>query len=52
MVELENSSSMAVSTASGEASASSSGNQIQGTQPTVGGPLKRKRNLPGMPGEL
>ncbi|XWS25735.1 hypothetical protein CRYUN_Cryun27aG0093000 [Craigia yunnanensis] len=48
MVEPENSSPMTVSTASGEASASSSGNQIQGTQPT-GGPLKRKRNLPGMP---
>ncbi|XP_022772780.1 protein indeterminate-domain 2-like [Durio zibethinus] len=40
---------MTVSTASGEASASSSGNQIQGTQPTGGGPLKKKRNLPGMP---
>ncbi|XVE56015.1 hypothetical protein DITRI_Ditri03aG0203200 [Diplodiscus trichospermus] len=49
MVELENSTSMAVSTASGEASASSSGNQIQGTQQTGGGPPKKKRNLPGMP---
>ncbi|EOY14712.1 hypothetical protein QUC31_000179 [Theobroma cacao] len=49
MVELENSSPMTVSTASGEASASSSGNQIQGTQPTGGGPPKKKRNLPGMP---
>ena len=52
MVELENSSSMAVSTASGEVSASSSGNQIQGTQQAGGGPPRRKRNLPGMPGEL
>ncbi|XVF36135.1 hypothetical protein REPUB_Repub19eG0032400 [Reevesia pubescens] len=50
MVEPENSSSMAVSTASGEASASSSGNQIQGIiQQTGGGPSKKKRNLPGMP---
>ncbi|OMO75034.1 hypothetical protein COLO4_26347 [Corchorus olitorius] len=50
MGELENSSSMAVSTASGEASASSSGNQIQGTQLAAeGGPPKKKRNLPGMP---
>ncbi|OMO87629.1 hypothetical protein CCACVL1_08881 [Corchorus capsularis] len=50
MGELENSSSMAVSTASGEASASSSGNQIQGTQLVAeGGPPKKKRNLPGMP---
>ncbi|XVE69921.1 hypothetical protein DITRI_Ditri10aG0030200 [Diplodiscus trichospermus] len=49
MVELENSTSMAVSTASGEASASSSGNQIQGTQPTGGAPPKKKRSLPGMP---
>ena len=52
MLKLENSSPMAVSTAFEEASASSSGNQIQGTQPTGGGPLKKKRNLPGMPGEL
>ncbi|XVF73701.1 hypothetical protein PTKIN_Ptkin13bG0003800 [Pterospermum kingtungense] len=49
MVELENSSSMAVSTASGEASASSSGNQNQGTEQTGGEPAKKKRNLPGMP---
>ncbi|XWS24339.1 hypothetical protein CRYUN_Cryun28dG0092800 [Craigia yunnanensis] len=49
MLELENSSPMAVSTASGEASASSSGNQIQSTQQTGGGPPKKKRNLPGMP---
>ncbi|XWS14601.1 hypothetical protein CRYUN_Cryun35bG0023600 [Craigia yunnanensis] len=48
MVELENSSSMAVSTASEEVSASS-GNQIQGTQQAGGGPPKKKRNLPGMP---
>ncbi|XWS21079.1 hypothetical protein CRYUN_Cryun30bG0024600 [Craigia yunnanensis] len=40
---------MTVSTVFGEASATSSGNQIQGTQPTGGGPLKKKRNLPGMP---
>ncbi|KAE8735124.1 Protein indeterminate-domain 12 [Hibiscus syriacus] len=39
MGELQNSSSMAVSTASGEASVSSSG----------GRPPKKKRNLPGMP---
>ncbi|XVF63902.1 hypothetical protein PTKIN_Ptkin09bG0123700 [Pterospermum kingtungense] len=38
-----------MTTASGEASASSSGNQIQGTEPREGGPLKKKRNLPGMP---
>ncbi|GLU04408.1 hypothetical protein SLE2022_215580 [Rubroshorea leprosula] len=43
MAEMENSSPMAISTASGEASASSSGNQIQGAPP------KKKRNLPGMP---
>ncbi|XP_022768919.1 protein indeterminate-domain 2-like isoform X2 [Durio zibethinus] len=50
MVELENSSTMTISTASGEASASSSVNQIQGTQPKGGGgPPKKKRNLPGMP---
>lgn len=50
MVELENSSPM---TASGEASASSPGNQIQGIEPTGGGgPQKKKRNLPGMPGEI
>ncbi|KAK8580915.1 hypothetical protein V6N13_143973 [Hibiscus sabdariffa] len=46
MVELENSSPMA---ASGEAAASSLGNQIQDTQLAAGGPPKKKRNLPGMP---
>ncbi|GLT58056.1 hypothetical protein SLA2020_309810 [Shorea laevis] len=40
MMQMENSSPMTVS---GEASASSSGNQIQAPQP------KKKRNLPGMP---
>ncbi|KAK5831750.1 hypothetical protein E1A91_A05G208700v1 [Gossypium mustelinum] len=49
MVELENSSAMTVSTASGEATASSLGNQIQDNQLTGGGPPKKKRNLPGMP---
>ncbi|XP_022768973.1 protein indeterminate-domain 2-like [Durio zibethinus] len=49
MVELENSSPMAVSRVSGEASASSSGHQIQGTQQTGEGTPKKKRNLPGMP---
>ena len=51
-MELENSSAMTVSTASGEATVSSLGNQIQGTQPTGGEPPKKKRSLPGMPGEL
>ncbi|KAL4336325.1 hypothetical protein GQ457_07G026180 [Hibiscus cannabinus] len=49
MVELENSSPMTLSTASGEATTSSLGNQIQDTQLAGGGPLKKKRNLPGMP---
>lgn len=40
-VDLDNS-----STASGEASVSSSGNQSQPPKPTA----KKKRNLPGMPG--
>ncbi|KAI3966190.1 hypothetical protein MKW92_008006 [Papaver armeniacum] len=46
-VDLENSSAMSVSTVSGEASVSSSGNQT-GAAPasTV---VKKKRNLPGMP---
>lgn len=46
MVELENSSPMAVSTASGEDGISSSGCQTQ--NPPIP-PLKKKRNLPGMP---
>ncbi|GMI82509.1 indeterminate(ID)-domain 2 [Hibiscus trionum] len=46
MVELENSSPMTVS---GEATASSSGNQIQDTKLAAEGPPKKKRNLPGMP---
>ncbi|XP_057973372.1 zinc finger protein GAI-ASSOCIATED FACTOR 1-like [Malania oleifera] len=45
MVELENSSPVTVSTASAEASVSSSGNQ---TMPAEA-PPKKKRNLPGMP---
>lgn len=45
MVELENSLTVAVSAASGEASVSSSGNQMATTPPV----LKKKRNLPGMP---
>ncbi|KAE8656575.1 hypothetical protein F3Y22_tig00116999pilonHSYRG00017 [Hibiscus syriacus] len=49
MVEFENSSPVTVSTASGEATASSFGNQIQDTQLIGGGPPKKKRNLPGMP---
>ncbi|OVA04541.1 zinc finger protein [Macleaya cordata] len=44
-VDLENSSAMSVSTASGEASASSSGNQTAPVSTTT----KKKRNLPGMP---
>ncbi|XAR73888.1 hypothetical protein NMG60_11008006 [Bertholletia excelsa] len=44
--ELENSSAMNESTASGEASVSSSGNQIASPKPP---PPKKKRNLPGMP---
>ena len=49
MVELENSSPMAVSAASGEDGISSSGCQTQ--NPPIP-PLKKKRNLPGMPGEI
>ncbi|XP_039032483.1 zinc finger protein GAI-ASSOCIATED FACTOR 1-like isoform X2 [Hibiscus syriacus] len=48
-MELENSSPVTVSAASGEATASSLGNQIQDTQLAAGGPPKKKRNLPGMP---
>lgn len=47
MAELENPPSMAVSTASGEASFSSSGFQNAPDEPP---PTKKKRNLPGMPG--
>ncbi|XP_054819241.1 zinc finger protein GAI-ASSOCIATED FACTOR 1-like isoform X2 [Prosopis cineraria] len=46
MAELENPSSVAVSTASGEASFSSSGHQ---NAPDELPPPKKKRNLPGMP---
>ena len=42
-VDLDNS-----STASGEASVSSSGNQSQPPKPTA----KKKRSLPGMPGKI
>ncbi|KAE8715515.1 Protein indeterminate-domain 1 [Hibiscus syriacus] len=49
MMKLENWLPVTVSTASGEATASSSGNQIQDTQLAAGGPAKKKRNLPGMP---
>ncbi|GAV70285.1 zf-C2H2 domain-containing protein [Cephalotus follicularis] len=51
MVEMENSSPMTVSTTSGgEASVSSSGNQIQAIQQPVSiAAPKKKRNLPGMP---
>ncbi|RZC67103.1 hypothetical protein C5167_010773 [Papaver somniferum] len=45
-VDLENSSAMSVSTVSGEASVSSSGNQTGAPASTV---VKKKRNLPGMP---
>ncbi|XP_042492081.1 zinc finger protein GAI-ASSOCIATED FACTOR 1-like [Macadamia integrifolia] len=45
-VELESSSAMAVSTVSGEASVSSSGNQVV---PPPTATMKKKRNLPGMP---
>lgn len=50
MGELENSSPMTVSTASGEASISSSGHQT--TVVPVEPPPKKKRNLPGMPGKV
>ncbi|XP_059455493.1 zinc finger protein GAI-ASSOCIATED FACTOR 1-like [Corylus avellana] len=46
MVELDKSSPMTASTASGEASISSSGYQ---TTPLAAPPPKKKRNLPGMP---
>ncbi|OVA18673.1 zinc finger protein [Macleaya cordata] len=46
LVELENSSAMTVSTASGEASVSSSGTQTAIPPSTT---TKKKRNLPGMP---
>ncbi|KAJ4965794.1 hypothetical protein NE237_017643 [Protea cynaroides] len=45
-VELENTSTMTVSTVSGEASVSSSGNQAA---PPPTATTKKKRNLPGMP---
>ncbi|KAJ4963966.1 hypothetical protein NE237_023905 [Protea cynaroides] len=45
-VELENTSAMTVSTVSGEASVSSSGNQAAPPPTTT---MKKKRNLPGMP---
>ncbi|MCL7032292.1 hypothetical protein MKW94_026021 [Papaver nudicaule] len=45
-VDLENSSTMSVSTVSGEASVSSSGNQTAAPVSTI---VKKKRNLPGMP---
>lgn len=45
LVDVENSSAMNDSTASGEASISSSGNQIPPKKAE-----KKKRNLPGMPG--
>ncbi|XP_057976100.1 zinc finger protein GAI-ASSOCIATED FACTOR 1-like isoform X2 [Malania oleifera] len=45
--DLDNSSSMAVSTGSGEASVSSSGDQPPPPKATT--PAKKKRNLPGMP---
>lgn len=45
--DLDNSSVMNDSTASGEASASSSGNQPAPPKSAV----KKKRNLPGMPGK-
>ncbi|KAF5199829.1 Zinc finger protein enhydrous [Thalictrum thalictroides] len=48
-VEVDNSSAMTVSTASGEASPSSSGNQVQPSSTTTATTMKRKRNLPGMP---
>lgn len=46
-VDIDNSSAMNDSTASGEASASSSGNQAA---PPPKPAVKKKRNLPGMPG--
>jgi hypothetical protein len=49
MLELEKSSPMTASTASGEACISSSGYQ---TTPLAAPPPKKKRNLPGMPGEI
>lgn len=49
MGEQENSSPMTVSTASAEASISSSGYQ---TTPVEVAPPKKKRNLPGMPGKI
>lgn len=49
MVELDISSPMTVSTASGEASVTSSGNRT-GPQPVA--PTKKKRNLPGTPGKI
>ncbi|XP_043711787.1 zinc finger protein GAI-ASSOCIATED FACTOR 1-like [Telopea speciosissima] len=45
-VELDNTSAMTVSTVSGEASVSSSGNQVAPPPTTT---TKKKRNLPGMP---
>ncbi|EXC07288.1 Zinc finger protein MAGPIE [Morus notabilis] len=48
MGELENSSPMAVSTASADASLSSSGYQTTAV-PAAAAPPKKKRNLPGMP---
>lgn len=47
-VDLENSSTVSVSTASGEASVSSSGDQTAPLSTTT----KKKRNLPGMPGKI
>ena len=49
MVELDISSPMTVSTASREASVTSSGNQ---TAPQPVAPTKKKRNLPGTPGKI
>lgn len=45
--DLDTSSAMNDSTASAEASVSSSGNQIVSAPPE-----KKKRNLPGMPGKI
>lgn len=53
MAELETSSPMApVSSASGDASISNPGNQIQMIPLPVPPPQKKKRNLPGMPGNF